>query len=427
MHTHRDALWGVWALAAAAAALGAPCGVGFDAHEVATGVGLTDAEIADLDADGAMDLIVCDGIGGVVTVYFGDGVGGFGDGVSRTAPGAPAEARAGDLDQDGALDLVVVSVTRNESFVTVYLGDGSRGLTAGASTLCAAGALALDLADLSADGAPDVVLANTERSGASVLMNQKDGTLGPEQIVTTTPADLGVPYVRAVAGDLDADGFIDLAHNSHAGGGVYIAFGSGGGAFEAPVFVPCGANPSWLDATDVNADGRPDLLTTSQGDDAASVLLNLGARAFAPAQHYPVAFNPRAVASADIDNDAIPDLLCSGSDPGALAVFRGVGDGAFVPARSENVGGFRADLEIADLDGDALNDLVMVDIESETVDVYLNACPCPADLDANGVVGSRDLASLLAAWGTGLVDLDGDGATTSRDLAALLAVWGPCP
>ena len=427
MRTHPRALWGVWALAAAAAASGAPCAVGFDAHEVATGVGLTDAEIADVDADGAMDLIVCDGIGGLVTVYFGDGVGGFGGAVSRTTPGAPVEARAADLDQDGAPDVVVVSVTRNESYVTVFLGDGSRGLAPGVSTLCAAGALALDLADLNADGAPDVVLANTERSGASVLMNQQDGTLGPEQNVTTTPADLGVPYVRVVAADLDGDARIDLAYNSYFGGGVHIAYGSAGGGYETPVFVSSGPNPSWLDAVDVNDDGRPDLLTTSQGDDAASVLLNLGARAFAPAQHYPVAFNPRAVAAGDIDNDGVPDLLCSGSEPGALAIFRGAGDGMFASPITENLGGFQADLEIADLDGDALNDVVLIDIVSETVDVYLNACPCFADLDPNGDVDSRDLAALLAAWGTGAVDLDGDGATTSRDLAALLAVWGPCP
>lgn len=52
------------------------------------------------------------------------------------------------------------------------------------------------------------------------------------------------------------------------------------------------------------------------------------------------------------------------------------------------------------------------------------------DLDADGSVGSSDLAILLAAWGAcpaaGLCpgDFDGDGSVGSSDLAILLAAWG---
>lgn len=55
--------------------------------------------------------------------------------------------------------------------------------------------------------------------------------------------------------------------------------------------------------------------------------------------------------------------------------------------------------------------------------------PCPADLDGDGVVGGADLASILAAWGTGgpSGDLDGDGVVGGADLASLLAAWGACP
>jgi len=49
-----------------------------------------------------------------------------------------------------------------------------------------------------------------------------------------------------------------------------------------------------------------------------------------------------------------------------------------------------------------------------------------ADLDGDGVVGSLDLAFLLAAWGQGgPADLTGDGIVGSADLAAILAAWGP--
>lgn len=59
---------------------------------------------------------------------------------------------------------------------------------------------------------------------------------------------------------------------------------------------------------------------------------------------------------------------------------------------------------------------------------------CPADIDGDGMVGSGDLAVMLAAWGspcplaapTCAPDLNGDGNVDSADLAVLLAAWGPC-
>ena len=53
---------------------------------------------------------------------------------------------------------------------------------------------------------------------------------------------------------------------------------------------------------------------------------------------------------------------------------------------------------------------------------------CPADLDGDSVVGSGDLAALLAAWGQSdhPADLDSDNTVGSGDLAAMLAAWGAC-
>lgn len=54
--------------------------------------------------------------------------------------------------------------------------------------------------------------------------------------------------------------------------------------------------------------------------------------------------------------------------------------------------------------------------------------PCPWDLDMNGSVGTSDLLTLLAQWGTaGSADFDGNGIVGTSDLLALLANWGPCP
>jgi hypothetical protein len=51
----------------------------------------------------------------------------------------------------------------------------------------------------------------------------------------------------------------------------------------------------------------------------------------------------------------------------------------------------------------------------------------PADLNADGVVDGRDLAELLAAWGSfnPLLDLDANGSVGGGDLAITLSSWGP--
>ncbi len=67
----------------------------------------------------------------------------------------------------------------------------------------------------------------------------------------------------------------------------------------------------------------------------------------------------------------------------------------------------------------------------EIDDLHFQPGPCLGDLDGSAEVDPGDLASLLAAWGTGPGrgggDLDGDGQVGMTDLLALLANWGPCP
>jgi trimeric autotransporter adhesin len=56
---------------------------------------------------------------------------------------------------------------------------------------------------------------------------------------------------------------------------------------------------------------------------------------------------------------------------------------------------------------------------------------CPSDLDGDGVVGSADLAEILAAWGPAgagdPADLDESGEVDAIDIAILIGSWGGCP
>jgi len=70
----------------------------------------------------------------------------------------------------------------------------------------------------------------------------------------------------------------------------------------------------------------------------------------------------------------------------------------------------------------------VVEAGVDYVRVLTAGCPVetnPADLNADGVVDSLDLAIVLNGWGTaGPGDIDGNGTVDSGDLAALLNAWG---
>ncbi|MCZ6654471.1 MAG: hypothetical protein O7D91_15760 [Planctomycetota bacterium] len=71
----------------------------------------------------------------------------------------------------------------------------------------------------------------------------------------------------------------------------------------------------------------------------------------------------------------------------------------------------------------------LVEAGVDGVRLFTLECPCPADLDGDGEVGSGDLAILLGAWGPNPghpADLDCDTVVGPGDLAILLGNWGPC-
>ncbi len=59
----------------------------------------------------------------------------------------------------------------------------------------------------------------------------------------------------------------------------------------------------------------------------------------------------------------------------------------------------------------------------------VDASPCVADLDGNGMVNGSDLGQLLLRWGQPdpEADLDGDGIVTGSDIGLMLLAWGGCP
>lgn len=201
-----------------------PIGVGPYAGEPA---------VADCNNDGNADILLACGTccgspakpeSGHVMVLLGDGRGNF-----APAPASPVTAgrhpydvvALGDVNGDGRLDIITPNMARNQ--VTVMLGDGKGGFQA-------------------TPGSP----------------------LRPERAVWGT-----------AIGDVNGDGFADIAMASGANASVVIMLGDGRGGFTAAAKqLRAGTWVTYVAMADFNKDGKPDLVASNYGSGDINVWLN---------------------------------------------------------------------------------------------------------------------------------------------------------
>ena len=159
---------------------------------------------ADVNGDGAVDLVVPHRDGGQSFVYLNDGRGGFGE----RRPFGPDDAtirsaEAADLDGDGITDLAVIDERRGGAVFRGRL-DGSYG-EAEPLAEDQPRPYALALADLDRNGRTDVLVGYVQARPV-VYFNDASDRFTP----VAFGDDEGSAYGFAV-GDLDEDGFLDIA------------------------------------------------------------------------------------------------------------------------------------------------------------------------------------------------------------------------
>jgi hypothetical protein len=292
---------------------------------------------ADFNGDGRLDLGMFTSTAGGLSILLGNGDGTFGGASNIDIGSNPVAMAAGDLNGDNKSDLVVTSylvINAGEGggdqqwYMNVLLGNGdgtfAQALTTDPGLLMAQ---SVALADVNADGRPDVVTVYNQsgynNGGAVVLLGNGDGTFQPAAAYQTVELDDSVHSI-AVA-DFNGDGKLDLA----TGGGccVSILLGNGDGTFWAAQ----GANAvgSSLTVADFNGDGKLDLATT------ASVLLGNGDGTLqAPTQYYSTS-SGYAVAAADFNGDGLPDLAVTNGTSNNVSVF--INDGNWPPPGAPSI------------------------------------------------------------------------------------------
>jgi len=334
-----------------------------------TGNNPTSIAIADIDADGRVDVATCnagddpDFDSNTITVLLGNGDGTFRETAELNVGQDPAAIAIGDLDGNGALDLVTAD--EGSHTVSVVLGNG--GGTFGIPEYgVGQWPRSLATADVDGDGSMDLAVASAISTTVSVLLGNGDGSFGARADFTTG----GFPYSVAIS-DLDADGRSDLVvanwvdYTSYLGT-VSVLLGNGDGTFQPKVDYPAGITPGSVVVADLNADGRVDMAVpntpANSSTNTISVLLGNGDGTFGPRTVFATDGGPWSLAVADLNEDTRLDIVSANyGSPSTVSVLLGNGDGTFLPGTTVPTGSFAHNTQlttVVDLDADGHTDVI---------------------------------------------------------------------
>ncbi|MEM6767276.1 MAG: FG-GAP-like repeat-containing protein, partial [Bacteroidota bacterium] len=292
-------------------------------------LGLKDGDIAaaDVDNDGDIDLFLCgdDGAAARSVLYLNNGSGGFTASTFSFNGILGGDAEWADLDNDGDVDLVVSgnngSIARTFTYVN-QLDQGTFLLQI--TTLPGLERGAIHLADVNNDGITDVLMSGSDGTQLSGVVAINDGELAFTLDEDELPGFLDAALA---AGDVDNDGDIDVfvSGNVNLSGSTLLTelyINDGTGDFQKDDLDLTDVSNGTLVLLDIDLDGKRDLILQGAGTANVLELWNnetLGndisfEKDDVNSALFPALGGGSGVVVGDLDGNSTPDLLFTGLD-----------------------------------------------------------------------------------------------------------------
>jgi hypothetical protein len=299
--------------------------------------------IADLDADGYLEVAVACDTSNVLSIYRGT-VTGLGSRTDFPTDSPLTDLQIADVDEDGTLDVLAMTVGGR---LRGWKGTGGLTLIPAPWSAAMLGDGRLRLADWDGDGHLDLVTREPGTWSFSIrlLKGAGDGTFG----FCVTPPCGGYPF--GAQGDIQAQSgtAIDVA-DLLGDGDTYVAYASS-------------------DSLDIHYSYLRAFRGDSNGFHPIPAHYDFPT---SPYDGYEVAPQPRQLTIADVTGDGLPDAVTLSGASGVLTVVPGLGGGLFGTPIAHVVGTDPSSFALGDVDGDGWPDAVVADSGSDDVLVLRN-------------------------------------------------------
>jgi len=378
--------------------------------------------LGDLDGDGRIDIAVCGSTleHGSVRIFLARADGDY-QAHDLDAPATPRGIAIADLDGDGRLDLVTANNTSRS--VSIFPGDGRGGFGTRKDFAFQRNPFAVVADDLDGDGRVDLVVAG-EGGLVGILRNRGGLDFQPE-------GSFDEPYGPSdvITIDLDGDGRRDIVAPNWREGSLAIFANRGARVYPAGRIPYGGTGAFGVAGGDFDGDGRADLAVPLLDSSKVVLLLGKGHGDFRPGALLPVGSGVRDVVTAKLNDDAALDLVAVSTDANQVALFYGDGRGAFATVTPLQAGSRPRSAAVADLNGDGLDDIVVANLASHDLTVFTSrsgqrvaARPVPPDPS----VALRPLAALADVQGRAESDFKaGNMEGALRGLEQIIATGEP--
>ena len=318
----------------------------------------------DIDGDGLLDLVTANSAGSSVSIIYGNAPGHFESGkilnTTYRSFDRPQAIAISERSIDGKYDLFFARSESRGDALAHWKWIPGRGIVEQPDVPIFDGASNVDVADFNNDGRSDLRVQIRQNSRQAIFLQSEAGEYEFLEFLTVNYEELISPINKIAIGDLDSDSDLDLVEVYRNAFVLY--FNEGDGSFSDGRNIVLRASLDGIQIKDFTGDGLVDLASTDDGEGNVIVIPSTSPGIFGRAQvtRLPDGARPTDLAALHMDEDGILDLaVINKVTPGTLTILKGRGDGKFNFIEKKTFGGGLLRVKGEYLNGDSLTDLVV--------------------------------------------------------------------
>ncbi|CAF1295038.1 unnamed protein product, partial [Adineta steineri] len=337
--------------------------------------------------DNRLDFVVVNSQGSNIVIFLADSNGGFtmNDTYSTGFMTYPKTVAIADFDNDTQLDIIVTFFTDDVIKIFFGTGIGIFGNRTSYSTGVESGSQSIAIGDVNNDGRLDIVVGNVYAANIGLFI-----AIDYRKFEYRTIYMIGNnanPYSVAL-GYFNNDNRLDIVFAADAENNLIIIFGLGNGTFINPAAFPLGYDsaPYSIVLADFNNDTKLDIAVACQKLFNIQIFLALANGTFANPKPYLTQDKapPISIAISDFNNDKILDIAVGHLNSSYIGIFIGIADGSFTNQITFSTGKQTSSSVIAvgNFNNDDYMDVVIANTQLNNIEIFIR-------YDSGGIIHSH--------------------------------------